>query len=38
VVIPQFGPYPLAFDLAFPVAKGPNDVERYFTFFIGAFW
>ncbi len=38
VVIPQFGPYPLAFDLAFPVAKGPNDIERYFTFFIGAFW
>jgi outer membrane protein insertion porin family len=38
VVIPQFGPYPLAFDLAFPVAKGPDDVTRYFTFFIGAFW
>lgn len=38
VVIPQFGPYPLAFDLAFPVAKGPDDKTRYFTFFIGAFW
>ena len=38
VVIPQFGPYPLAFDFAYPICKGPDDKERLFTFFIGAFW
>jgi outer membrane protein insertion porin family len=39
VLIPQlFKQMPLAFDLAFPIAKGPDDRERYFTFFIGAFW
>lgn len=38
VVIPQFGPYPLAFDFAYPICKGPDDKQRLFTFFIGAFW
>ena len=38
VVIPQLGPMPLAFDLAFPIAKADGDKTRYFTFFIGAFW
>jgi outer membrane protein insertion porin family len=40
VYLPQqlFGPLPLAFDLAFPVAREPGDHTRYFTFFIGAFW
>ena len=38
MVIPQFGPYPLAFDFAYPILKGPDDKERLFTFFIGAFW
>jgi outer membrane protein insertion porin family len=40
VFLPQqvFGPLPLAFDFAFPVAKGPDDREQLFTFFIGAFW
>ncbi len=40
VYLPQqmFGPLPLAFDLAFPISKGPEDRERNFTFFIGAFW
>ena len=38
VVIPAFGPLPLAFDLAFPVSKEEGDRTRYFTFFIGAFW
>lgn len=39
VIIPQITKQmPLAFDLAFPVAKGPDDRTRYFTFFIGAFW
>ena len=38
--LPQqmFGPLPLAFDLAFPVAKSDEDRTRVFTFFIGAFW
>lgn len=38
VNIPALGPLPLAFDLAFPVAKEEGDRTRYFTFFIGAFW
>lgn len=40
VYLPQqmFGPLPLAFDFAVPVVKGPDDRERLFTFFIGAFW
>ncbi len=40
IYLPQqmFGPLPLAFDLAFPVAKGPDDHTKVFTFFIGAFW
>lgn len=40
IYLPQqmFGPLPLAFDLAFPVVKGPDDRTRIFTFFIGAFW
>jgi outer membrane protein insertion porin family len=39
VVIPQItGQLPLAFDLAFPVAKAEGDRVRYFSFFVGAFW
>ena len=37
VVIPQFGPYPLAFDLGFPIAKEPGDRTRVFAFFVGVF-
>jgi outer membrane protein insertion porin family len=39
VVIPQItGQLPLAFDVAFPIAKAEGDKVRYFSFFIGAFW
>jgi outer membrane protein insertion porin family len=40
IYLPQqmFGPLPLAFDFAVPVAKGPDDREQLVTFFIGAFW
>ena len=39
VVIPQItGQLPLAFDLAFPIAKAEGDRVRYFSFFVGAFW
>lgn len=40
IFLPQqmFGPLPLAFDLGFPVVKGPEDRTKIFTFFIGAFW
>jgi outer membrane protein insertion porin family len=39
VVIPQItGQLPLAFDIAFPVAKAEGDRVRYFSFFVGAFW
>jgi outer membrane protein insertion porin family len=36
LTIPAFGPLPLAFDLAFPVAKAPGDKVNYFNFSIGA--
>jgi outer membrane protein insertion porin family len=35
ISIPALGPAPLAFDLAFPVAKAETDDERMFTFFFG---
>ncbi len=40
IYLPQqmFGTLPLAFDIAVPIVKGPDDRERLFTFFIGAFW
>ncbi|RUL88520.1 BamA/OMP85 family outer membrane protein [Tautonia sociabilis] len=38
VTLPALGPLPLAFDIAFPIVKGPDDRERVFTFFIGAFY
>jgi outer membrane protein insertion porin family len=39
IIIPALSQQlPLAFDLAFPVVKGPDDREQIFTFFIGAFW
>ena len=28
VTVPALGPLPLAFDIAFPVVKGPDDRER----------
>ncbi len=36
--IDALGPLPLAFDIAFPVVKGPDDRERIFNFYIGAFY
>lgn len=38
LTLPQFGPLPLSFDLAFPVAKAPGDKVNYFNFSIGAFY
>jgi outer membrane protein insertion porin family len=39
VLIPQiFKQIPLAFDLAFPVSKGPQDRVQAFNFSIGAMW
>ncbi|HEV3163677.1 MAG TPA: BamA/TamA family outer membrane protein [Isosphaeraceae bacterium] len=35
--IPQFGPYPLAFDIAFPLVKEDGDRTRIFAFFMGVF-
>jgi outer membrane protein insertion porin family len=32
VVIPFLGPTPLAFDIAFPVVKGPQDTTQLFSF------
>ncbi|AGA30527.1 BamA/OMP85 family outer membrane protein [Singulisphaera acidiphila] len=36
LTLPQFGPLPISFDLAFPVAKAPGDKVNYFNFSIGA--
>jgi len=38
VQLPQFGPMPLSFDLAFPVARAPGDKVNYFNFTVGAFY
>jgi outer membrane protein insertion porin family len=38
IVVPAFGPLPLCFDLAFPVAKAAGDKLQYFNFTIGAFY
>ena len=35
VLVPAMGPAPLAFDFAWPVSKGPDDVTEVFSFFIG---
>jgi outer membrane protein insertion porin family len=35
--IPQFGPYPMAFDIAFPLVKEEGDRTRIFAFFMGVF-
>lgn len=34
-VVPGMGPVPLAFDFGFPVARGPGDEERIFSFYVG---
>jgi len=36
ITIPAFGPLPLCFDLAFPVAKATGDQVQVFNFTIGA--
>ncbi len=38
VQVPQFGPMPLSFDLAFPICKAPGDKVNYFNFTVGAFY
>ena len=38
IAIPQLlGPVPLAFDLAIPLNKGPDDRKQVFSFFLGFF-
>ena len=38
VIIPAFGPLPLAFDLAFPVTKENGDKVQNFNFTVGGVW
>jgi outer membrane protein insertion porin family len=38
VVIPQFGPLPFEFDLAFPVMHAFGDKVQYFNFTVGGFY
>lgn len=38
MLIPAFGPLPLSFDLAFPVAQAQGDRVQIFNFTIGAFY
>lgn len=35
ITIPAFGPAPLAFDFAFPVAKADGDEQQIFSFYVG---
>jgi outer membrane protein insertion porin family len=37
IMISQLGPYPLAFDIGFPVAKADGDRTRVFAFFMSQF-
>jgi outer membrane protein insertion porin family len=37
IMIPQLGPYPLAFDIGFPIDKVEGDRTRVFAFFMGTF-
>ena len=38
VMIPQFGPIPLGFDLAFPVVHAEGDRLSYFNFSMSAMY
>ena len=38
LTLPAFGPLPLCFDLAFPVAKADGDKVQFFNFTFGAFY
>lgn len=38
IILPMFGPLPLALDLAFPVSKVPGDHVNYFNFMMGVNW
>ncbi|MGC1272084.1 MAG: BamA/TamA family outer membrane protein [Planctomycetaceae bacterium] len=35
ITIPAFGPAPLAFDFAFPIAKADGDETQIFSFYVG---
>lgn len=35
VTLPALGPAPIAFDVAIPVVRNPNDILQYFQFFVG---
>lgn len=35
ITLPALGPAPIAFDVAIPVVRNPNDILQYFQFFVG---
>lgn len=35
ITLPALGPAPIAFDIAIPVVRNPNDILQYFQFFVG---
>ncbi len=37
ISVPALGPLPLAFDIAVPVVRGPNDIRQLFNFSVGVF-
>jgi outer membrane protein insertion porin family len=37
IVVPMFGPVPIALDFGFPIVKAPEDRTQIFSFFVGLF-
>ncbi len=37
IVVPMFGPVPIALDFGFPIVKGPQDHTQIFSFWVGLF-
>jgi outer membrane protein insertion porin family len=37
IVVPMFGPVPIALDFGFPIVRGPDDHTQVFSFWVGLF-
>src|SRR5262249_22104245 len=37
IIVPMFGPVPIALDFGFPIVKGPDDHTQIFSFWVGLF-
>jgi outer membrane protein assembly factor BamA len=37
IIVPMFGPVPIALDFGFPIVRGPQDHTQIFSFWVGLF-